>query len=199
MALIINPPSTAIPVYPWMIFQDYFLGVLETVRASQVAEDASFDFTITKNRLDPIISGANQKPVVNCLIGKREDKSFTRISKVAHITFLFEFLESAFDEAGNLADEIVVEKLQYLSAMVEFGVTALYNNLPTALNGLADPVGTSVTIANPDESRKTEHLILFGNVGLEVKFQMDYADYQNLPALTDIKTAIGNNDYNFIF
>jgi len=198
MTLIINPPVNAIPVYPWMIAQDYYVSVLNTVQAAQAAIDPEYGFEVGKNRIRPYISDPTKNMLVNCLIGNREDTNFSRHDKDVQITFMFEFIARANDEGDNFAGEIVGERAQYLSAMIEFGLTALYNNVdPTIDIGAMDPRGSNVKVIDPAEIRKTENLFVFGSYNLDVMFHLTYADYPNLPALTDIFTAISNNTYNF--
>lgn len=199
MPLIIDPPVNAIPVYPWMKAQLYYLSVLETVRASQAAIDPDFDFVIVKNQVIPFLADKTKTLMVNSLIGNRADEKFTIHGKDVAIQFMFELIARANDEGSFEAGEIVLERGQYLAAMIEFAVNALYNNNTIAgfdVGSMA-PRASSVTFINPMEIRKTESLFSFGTVNYEVVFHMDYADYIGLPALQLIQTNISNNVYQF--
>lgn len=201
MALIIDPPANAVPVYPWMIAQDYYLGVLETVRASQAAIDVTYDFDIQKNRISPYISGVDKTQLVNCMIGARTDSNETINGRDVELVYSFEIIAKSSDEGSNKAGEILIERSQYLASMVEFALTALYNNVNNVVPAL--PVGSlaqggiSVSFIDPQEIRKSESLLMFGSVNLAVKFSLSYADYAALPILQTISTAIDNNVYDF--
>ena len=196
MTLIINPPVNAIPVYDWVKVQDFYLAVLETVRASQALIDPDYDFEISKNRIRPYIEDSSKTQLVNCMIGARDDKNFTVHNKDIQITLMFEIIARAIDEGSDKADNIVFERAQYLSAMVEFGLSAMYNNLDPSIFNMS-PRGTKVTFGDVQDIRKSESLFLFGSVNLDIIFPYNYADYSNLPALTQIKTNLDNNTYNF--
>lgn len=199
MSLIINPPPNAIQVYPWMVAQDFYISIIESVRASQAAIDPAFNFEISKNRLHPYIANDSINMLVNCMIGPRDDNiQASRHNKNVGLTYMFEILAKSNDEGSNRAGEIVAERAQYLARMVEFALTALYNNIDPALPiGTMDPRDLTVEFIEPQTIRQSESLMIFGSVNLRVIFELVYDDYKNLPSLTDIVTTINGNAYNF--
>jgi len=193
MTLIINPPATAIPVYPWMKVQDFYVGVLEVIRDAQALIDPSYSFEILKNQLFPEPEDPTKSMFVNIMLGARRDEHTSRHDKDVSMTFSFEFWAKAYDEGTNKADAILVERAQYLCAMIEFGLTALYNNVDPNLGiGEMDPRGIDVSFVDPQEIRKSNNLFMFGTLNLEVMFGSLYQDFTNLPALTTVSLAIDN-------
>ena len=198
MTLIINPPVGAIPVYPWMIAQDFYVSIVEAIRDSQALLDPSFDFEVSKNRLQPYIEDDSKDMLVNLMIGNRQDENVTMHGKDVRITYAFEFLVRTRDDNTYKAGPKVVEMGQYLAAMIEEGVTALYNNVDPVIDvGAMQPMGFTVVMAKPEDVRQTSSLFMFGSANLEVRFGIEYGDWTDLPKLQEYIASIDGNDYLF--
>jgi hypothetical protein len=200
MSLIIKPPDGAVPVYPWMLVQDFYKGVLEKVAVAQKAFEPDYGFEVFKNRIRPRITETGLTQLVNIMIGERKDTAATRHDKDVEISFDFELHVNASDEDNDQAGEIVVERAHYFAAVIEDAVTSLFNDPffspdAEAIPGV-DVRGVEVTFADIEDVRKAEEIFMFGIVRLNVIFSKSNNDW-DLKNLETLRAVIDGREYSF--
>ena len=132
---IINPEMGAIPRYLWDIAQDGIKEILEEVSTAQAAINSEYEFLVENDRYRPTLESlVKENHLVNIYVGAvRSDDAETNFAKNHVVTYNIDCYVQGFDEddptTGNLvpADEAAVQRLKYLCAMVEFGLTKLAN------------------------------------------------------------------------
>lgn len=182
MTLHINPPIPATQVYPWLIVQEFYLSILKAKSDFLNGIDPTLSFEVIKNRYQNYIEGSFDK-IVNILISEIEDTQESIHGKEKIITFAFQFFASAEIVSNIPADEMVIEKAMYLSAVIEETITALYN-----INDPVLPFGSMVRgsmthkFSIPSDINSSDRLYFGGVMEMRVRFFYSFLDttYQDL-------------------
>lgn len=196
MTININPPLPATQIYPWMVVQEFYKNILEAKSISQEAVDPNLAFLVVKNRYQDFIDPAIDK-VVNILISNIEDSQQSQHGKEKIVTFAFQFFASAESSLNVSADEMVIEKAMYLSAVVEETITALYNYRDPSLPiGSMTRGGMQHSFSVPTDINTSDKLYFGGDMQLYVKFYYKFLD-ESYQDLLNVNVKLFNFDHDF--
>ena len=200
---IINPEAGAIANYKWVEAQEGIATALEAVSTAQAVINSLYYFQVEKNLYRPTIESIYNVSLINILIASvTSDGNETNFSKNHIVTYHIDCYvrgknEDDPDNPGSLvpADEVAVERLHYLCAMVEYGLTNLANFyqslnsgeiMPDKINLIFNPIDDSSNAAEPYAPARFEFVC---------KFPYVPQDLQNLPdlkkAFVDMQEFIG--------
>lgn len=191
---VINPESGAVPVYLWVQAQQGIKTILEGIRDTQVAINSDYDFDVYTNLYRPSIEQIENKALVNILIATvTSDEHETNFSKNHVVTYNIDCYvrgknEDDPDNPGSLvpADEVAVERLYYLCAMVEYALTKLANFYKGLSSGniYSDKIDTTF---NPVEDA-SESATPYAPARFQFVCKFPYVpqDLENLPDLEQV-------------
>ena len=197
---LINPEPAAIDRYLWDYAQDSIKALLEVISTGQAAINPDYKFFVERNLYRPTIEDLTENNhLVNILVGQVvTDGLQGDFSKNHLVTYNVDCYVQGFneDDAGNLvpADQAAVDRLTYLCAMVEFGLTKLANYYlkddrfidkihPEALDLTFNPVDDASDAATPYAPARFAYVI---------KFPYEPQDLENLPLLEAAKATFQN-------
>ncbi len=189
---VVNPEIGAIKNYLWVSAQSGIAHAIELVKNSQVAINPDYDFEIYENKYQPALEKVGSKAFVNILIDSVDSMDDTNFGKTHIVTYNIDCYvrgenEENPEELGPLvpADQVAVQRLYYLCAMVEFALTKLANFnfgidsgdvVPGKIRLSFDPVsdaGDSLTPYAP------------ARLSFDCKFPYEAQDLENLPELQE--------------
>lgn len=125
---VINPESGAIDNYKFVEAQENYVGILKAISTAQSGINTDYEFEVGYNVFRPTIQNdLKNKSFVNVLIGNVISQNSSRQNKDQEVEFYFDCYQLGENEDPYPADEVAVQRLQYLCAMVEYGLTALQN------------------------------------------------------------------------
>ena len=137
----IQPEAQAIELYPWIYFQQGIKTALEAVSTSQTAINPAYQFRVETNLYRPSIQDIQNQALVNILIDGYNPKNSTNSNVNHDVTFFIDCYvlgqnENDVENPGSLlpADQVAVERLQYLCAQVEYGLRNLQNYYMDAID-----------------------------------------------------------------
>lgn len=204
---IINPEVGAIDNYLWVKAQEGIKLSLEAVRDAQNAINTDYDFDIETNLYRPTIEKIEDRAFVNILIGRvTSDDSETNFNKTHIVTYNIDCYvrgrnEDNPDDPGSLvpADEVAVERLQYLCAMVEFALTKLANFYQSLNSGDIIPDKIDLNF-NPVEDA-SESVTPYAPARFEFicKFPYNPQDLENLPELNESFVSFSDWASEFLY
>ncbi|MCK5613745.1 hypothetical protein KAR91_68405 [Candidatus Pacearchaeota archaeon] len=188
---IINPEVGAIDQYLWVKAQEGIKLSLEAVRDAQKAINNDYDFDVHENLYRPTIEKIENKALVNILIAQVvSDANETNFDKTHNVTYNIDCYvrgrnEDDPDSPGSLvpADEVAVERLQYLCAMVEFGLTKLANFYQGLNSGEIIPDKIDLTFNPVDDAAEAATPYAPARFQFVCKFPYTPQDLENLPVL----------------
>lgn len=203
---IINPEVGAIDNYLWVTAQEGIKTTLEAVRDAQKLINPDYDFQVETNLYRPTIESIEDTALVNILIGPvNSDGAQTDFSKNHVVTYNIDCYvrgrnEDNPDNPGSLvpADEVAVQRLQYLCAMVEYGLTELagfYKSLnsgeimPDKISLNFNPVDDAAESATPYAPARFEFICIFPYTP---------QDLTGLPSLSESLTTVGEWASKFV-
>lgn len=197
---LINPEAEAIDRYLWDYAQESIQALLQVISTGQTAINPAYKFVVVKNQYRPSIESLTENNhLVNIIIGQViSDGLESNFNKNHVVTYNIDCFVQGFneDDAGNLvpADEAAVDRLTYLCAMVEFGLTKLANYylddsrftnkiVPEKLDLTFNPVDDASDSATPYAPARFSYV---------VKFPYEPQDLENLPLLEATKLTFQN-------
>jgi len=130
---VVTPETGAIDNYLWVGAQNGIAEAIEIVRDVQKAINIDYDFDIFQNKYRPSIEEIEDKAFVNILIDSVVSGSYdSNFSKTHTVTYNVDCYVRGKNEdhgASTLvpADEVAVQRMHYLCAMVEYALTSLVN------------------------------------------------------------------------
>ncbi len=188
---LINPEANAIDRYLWDIAQDSIKTILKAVSSDQAAINPEYEFFVEKDLFRPTIESlVENNHLVNILVGTVTSDEFeTNFDKNHIVTYKIDCYVQGKneDDAGTLIppDEAAVERLKYLCAMVEFGLTKLanfyFNN--RALVNKVVPDKIDLTFNSVDDSENATTPYAPASFNFVCKFPYESQDLENLPVL----------------
>ena len=130
----IQPETNAIPLYLWVYYQQGLKAALQAVSTAQSAINPAYQFRVETNLYRPSIQDISNQALVNILIDGYDSISSTNANVNHKVNFYFDCYvlgqnENDVENPGSLlpADQVAVERLQYLCAQVEYGLRDLKN------------------------------------------------------------------------
>jgi hypothetical protein len=196
---IINPETGAIANYKWVTAQEGIKTYLEAVSTAQAIKNPAYAFKVEKNLYRPTIESIYNVSLVNILIASvTSDGNETNFSKNHIVTFHIDCYvrgqnEDNPDAPGTLvpADEVAVERLHYLCAMVEYGLTNLANFYQSLNSGEIMPDKISLIFNPVDDPANNADVYAPARFQFVCKFPYVPQDLQNLPSLAKAFVDLG--------
>ena len=131
---VVNPETGAISNFLWVAAQEGSKTILEAVSSAQAAINPDYAFIVESNLYRPTIENMQDTALVNIRIGQVTSKDETNFDMTQTVTFYYDCYvlgrnEDNPDSPGSLvpADEVAVQRLHYLCAMVFEAITNLAN------------------------------------------------------------------------
>ena len=199
---IINPETGAIANYKWVQAQEGIVTYLEAVSTAQEVLNPLYAFEVHKNMYRPTIETIYNKAFVNILIASVTSEQETSFDKTHVVTFHIDcYVRGRYEDdpviAGALvpADEAAVERLHYLCAMVEYGLTYLYNFYLSLNSGEIMPQKMGLVFNPVDDPENAAEPYAPARFEFVCKFPYEHQDLKNLPelkkAFVDMQDFIG--------
>lgn len=197
---IITPPPGAIPNYLWVQAQQGMKAILKAVSADQELFNSDYKFRVETNLYRPTIEEIENVALVNILIREvTSDEHETNFAKNHVVKYNFDCYvrgqnEDDPDNPGSLvpADEVAVERLQYLCAQVEYGLTELVNFYQGVLPGDIYPDKLDLTFNPVEDAAESATPYAPARFEFICKFPYSPKDLENLPALTEVLTNLAD-------
>ena len=194
MSSVVNPETGAIEEFLWVEAQDGIKLLLEGVSDAQELINPDYAFKVYKNLYRPSIEQIENISMVNIRIGQVQSKDETNFSMTHTVTYFLDCYVRGQNEADPEApttlvpaDEVAVERLHYLAAMVYFGVTNLANYYMGLSSGEIVP-GKIGIIFNPvEDAENSSEPYAPAQITFTCDFPYDCQDLQNLPSFEAVK------------
>ena len=190
---VINPEAGAITNYLWVTAQEGIALALEAVSTAQTLINADYEFEVNENLFAPKIEDITKFSMVNITIASvTSDGSETNFSKTHNVTYNIDCYVRGRDEddpdsVGSLvpATKVAVQRLQYLCAMVEFGLTKLANFYASkdALINKMMPDKIDLVYGNIEDAEESSTPYAPARFTFVCRFPYDAQDLDNLPSL----------------
>jgi hypothetical protein len=196
---IINPETGAIDNFLWTEAQEGIKLILEEVSTAQALINPDYAFIVYLNKYRPIIEDfTNNRAMVNVRIGPVASENATNFDATHKVTFYLDCYvrgenEDDPDNAGELVptDEVAVQRLHYLVAMVYSGMTNLKNIYFKLSQGKIVP-GEIGVVFNPIPSvENSAETYAPAQVTFTAKFPYECQDLTGLPAFESAFTNLG--------
>lgn len=204
---VIDPEPAAIDQYLWVIAQGGIKISLEAVSAAQTLINPLYEFEVEEDLYRPTIEQIENKALVNILIGSViSNENETNFNKTHVVTYNIDCYVRGKNEddpgaPGSLvpADEVAVQRLKYLCAMVEFGLTNLANFYEGLESGEIMPDKIDLTFNPVDDAAESATPYAPARFTFVCKFPYDAQDLENLPLIDRTKIDLTNWASEFIY
>jgi len=203
---VVNPESTAIQAYLWVIFQKGIKAALQAVSDAQKAINPAYEFRVETNLYRPTIEQIEKTALANILIAEVESDQSTDFSKNHKVTYNIDCYvrgrnEDDPESPGSLvpADEVAVERLQYLCAQVEFGLTKLENYYMGLDSGDVKPNDLTLTFNPVEDATEAATPYAPARFVLECMFPYVPQDLENLPPIEETFISLAEWASRFIY
>jgi len=195
---IINPETGAISNYLWVGAQEGIATILEGVSTAQSVINPDYAFQVHKNLYRPSIEDIENAMMVNVLIAKVDSTDEDHFSETHIVTYNIDCYvrgknEDDPDNPGSLvpADEVAVQRLHYLCAMVESGLTNLYNFYLGLASGEIMPDKISLVFNPVDDASESATPYAPARFEFICKFPYTAQDLTGLPDLEQTFLDLG--------
>ncbi len=187
---VVNPESNAIQQYIWVIFQQGIKSALQAISDAQEIINPSYRFRVATNLYRPTIEEIERMAFVNILIDNIQGGHVTDFSKNHVVTYNIDCYvrgqnDLDVDDGVSLipADEVAVERLHYLCAQVEYGLTKLDSYYMGLSGGDVKPGNMSLTFNPVEDASETATPYAPARFTLECMFPYTPQDLENLPSI----------------
>lgn len=195
--MLINPETGAINNFLWVTAQEGIKIILDGISDSQKEINPDYEFEVFINKFKPKIEDITKFAMVNIRFGTITTKDETNFGFTQEVPFLIDCYvrgqnEPDPDNYGSLipADEAAVARLNYLVAMVHYGITAL-NNFYINLNSGDIIPGKIGIVFNPvEDAEDSATPYAPAQVSFTCDFPYEFADLSNLPELEAVKSDL---------
>lgn len=194
---VVNPETGAINNFLWVDAQEGSRIILQGISDAQSAINPDYAFQVVKNMYRPSIEQIENVSLVNIRIGQVVNKDESNYDMTQTVTYFFDCYvrgknEDDPDNPGSLvpADEVAVDRLHYLVAMVYYGVTALRNYYVGLSSGQIVPGKLGIVfnpVEDPDDSFTP---YAPAQITFTCDFPYEVQDLTDLPALTAVKATL---------
>lgn len=194
MSVLVNPATGMVPVYPFYLAQDYYYRMLVALRDVQNTITPEFNYKVTKNKSETYIVEETDQGLVNVMIGPVDSEQASVHSKEHAVKLIFELYWKSKDDSvsGENADELAINYLYYLAANVEFGLTAIYNQVPDNITkGDFQIKQLRTNFSKPEKVGESDSVWGLGQIELDIRTAYTY-DAAALVNLNTLTTDIGN-------
>lgn len=195
--MLIDPETGAIENFLWVQAQEGIRIVLQGISDSQKDYNSDYEFTVHKNMYRPKIEDVTKFGMVNIRIGNITTEDDTNFDATDIVPFLIDCYvrgenENDPDNPGSLvpADEVAVERLYYLVAMVRYGITMLENFYQSLSSGeiMSGKIGIAFNPVEDAEDSATPYAP--AQVTFTCRFPYNYTDLSGLPELEAVKADL---------
>jgi hypothetical protein len=193
---IVNPPANAIQNYLWVKAQEGIVALLKDVASQQAIIDPLYNFSVLYNQYRPSIENLSDGAFVNVLIGDVVPSNDTNSSKNHIVKYFIDCYylgenEESDDDPRPLvpADETASQRLQYLCAMVESGLTALSNYYYSLNSGEIMPMSIDLNFNEVIDAKDSYTPYAPARFIYSCMFPYEPKSLENLPTLERLKTT----------
>lgn len=195
--MLIDPETGAIENFLWVDAQEGIRIVLQGISDSQKAYNPDYEFDVYKNLYRPKIEDITKFAMVNIRIGNVTTEDETNFDATDIVPFLIDCYvrgenENDPDNPGSLvpADEVAVERLYYLVAMVRYGITALANFYLGLSSGEITPEKIQIAFNPVEDAEDSATPYAPAQVTFNCRFPYEHADLSGLPELEAVKADL---------
>jgi hypothetical protein len=195
--MLIDPESGAIENFLWIQAQEGIKIALEGISNIQKAINPDYEFQVHKNLYRPHIEQIENTAMVNIRIGSVATKNETAYDATHTVTYFIDCYvrgrnEDDPDNPGSLvpADEAAVERLNYLVAMVHYGITALANFYFGLNSGEIIPGKIGIVFNPVEDAEDSATPYAPAQITFTCEFPYENADLTGLPELEAVKADL---------
>jgi len=182
----------AIPNYLWVKAQDGIRATLQEVSDNQSALNSSYKFEVKTNLWRPVLEDDDNAKLANILIGRVREENKTARLKNHVVEYYVDCHVRSADESGIPADERAVEWLQYLTAMVEFGLSWLERYYKSLGSGQIAPRSLTLEYDVVDGADEATQVYAPARFIYTCAFPYSAQDFVNLPDLEKTRVTLDN-------
>lgn len=189
---VITPETGAISNFLWVEAQKGMKDILIATSDAQKLINPDYAFTVYSNKYQPVIEDmAETGAMVNIRIGRVESIDSSNFGCTHKVTYFFDCYVRGKNEidpesqtdALIPADEVAVERLHYLVAMVNNAVLNLANFYKgMSVKGLIVPGDVGIVFNPVKDVENTAEPYAPAQVTFVCKFPYEAEDLKNLPA-----------------
>ncbi len=186
---IIDPETGAIANFLWVSAQEGIVKILETISKEQSDINSDYYFKVQKNNYKPEVDDfEDNQLMVNVRIAKVDTVDDTSFGSTHEVTFYIDCysrgkIEDDPDEVGSLvpSDDVAVQRLHYLLAMVLNGMTNLKYIYKGLSQGNITPGKLGIVFNPVPDAENTAETYAPAQITFMCKFPYEAQDLQNLP------------------
>lgn len=201
----VQPETTAIQLYDWIIYQRGLKIALDAVSDAQAAINPAYRFRVEKNMYAPAIQDIQNQALVNILIDGYDPENYTASTTNHSVTFFIDCYvlgrnENSVDNPGSLlpADQVAVERLQYLCAQVEYGIRNMSNYYMSLDPGNIRQHNLGLKFTNPQDVEDAAEPYAPARFTLTCTFGYNCHDDQGVD-ISETLTTVGEWASRFIY
>ena len=201
----ITPESGAIALYDWIEYQQGIKTALEAVNTAQSAINSAYAFRVETNLYHPTIASIQNQALVNILIEGYDADKYTSAMANHMVTFHIDCYvlgrnENSVENPGSLlpADQVAVERLQYLCAQVEYGLRNMANYDMGLDPYKVQPKKLGLKFQEPQDVDESAEPYAPARFTFTCEFGYDSADSQDTD-LTQIFVTVGEWSSRFTY
>jgi len=196
---IINPPIGAIQDFLWVDAQEGIKAILDAISTAQEVFDENYAFKNYTNLYRPSIEQIENIAMTNIRIANVTTVDEDNFNATHRVTYNVDCYirgnnEDDPDNPGSLvpADEVAVQRLHYLVAMVYYGITDLANFYKNLGSGKIIPGKIGIVFNPVEDSENSYEPYAPAQITFECDFPYTYKDLENLPDLEAVKITLQN-------
>jgi len=203
---VVSPESTAIQQYVWVLFQQGIKAALQAISDAQELINPSYKFKVETNLYRPTIEEIENMALVNILVDNIQAGLVTDFSKNHIVTYNIDCYvrgenDTDVEDGVSLipADEVAVERLHYLCAQVEYGLTKLENYYMGISPGDVRPGSLSLSFSPVEDASQSATPYAPARFILSCEFPYTPKDHENLPSIEQTFLSMDDWASRFIY
>lgn len=193
---IINPETGAIPSFYWVSAQEDMTTTLKAISDAQKLINPKYAFQVEENLYRPTIETIENVCLVNNRIERMDPFDVSLYDETQKVIHVFDCYVRGKNEShsGSLvpADEVAVQRLHYLVAMVYYALTQLSKYYHGLGSDKISPKGLNVVFNPVEDVENSFEPYAPAQVQFECWYPYGYQDLENLPSLESVKIDLGS-------
>lgn len=197
---IIDPEIGAIANFLWVEAQEGIKTILEAISTAQTAINPDYAFTTHLNKYSPQIEDMDDTgAMVNIRVGDVKSEDVTNFSATHKVTYYIDCYvrgknEDDPDPENPMvpADEVAVQRLHYLAAMVYSGMTNLKDFYKSLKQGQIVPGDVNIVFNPVKDVENSAEPYAPAQITFTCKFPYESEDLSDLPEYKATFTDLGS-------
>ena len=193
---IINSEMGAIPNFLWVAAQQDMTTALRAISTAQEAINPDYAFKVEENLYRPTIENLENVCFVNNRIDRMDPLDVTIYDETQKVMHVFDcYVRGKNEQHGSSlvpADEVAVQRLHYLVAMVYYSLTQLTKYYHGLNSDKISPKGLNVIFNPVEDVENSFEPYAPAQVQYEIWYPYSYKDHENLPDLEAVRVAFNN-------